>query len=108
MPDDRRSKDRSAEQWLKDQPMSREKGGLGLTDQIREAIRASGQSLNELSRLSGVHNAQLSRFMRGERGLSLAAADKVCGALGLTLVGTKRVKKPRTEKKRRRKLDAGE
>jgi transcriptional regulator with XRE-family HTH domain len=75
--------------------MAKKQEGLGLTGQLREAIRDSGQSLNQLGKASGVHNTQLSRFMRGERDLSLAAAEKVCQALNLELVS-----KPAPEKTR--------
>ena len=62
-------------------------GGPGLKEQLREAIRNSGESLNQLGRRAGLDSARLSRFMRGERGLSLDAADSLCHALGLRLAG---------------------
>ena len=54
--------------------------------QIRDAIRHSGQTLNQLSILSGVSSAQLSRFMTGKRTLTLPAAAKICEALHLRLI----------------------
>ena len=62
-------------------------GGQRVTDQLREAIRRSGESLNQLAGRTGVDRARLSRFVRGERGLSRAAVDDLCLALGLRLVG---------------------
>jgi transcriptional regulator with XRE-family HTH domain len=59
-----------------------------LADQLRQAIRGCGMSLNGLADASGVHRAQLSRFMRAERTLTLRAAAKVCGYLGLSLART--------------------
>lgn len=59
--------------------------GRDLVEQIREAVRNSGQSLYEISKSSGVAASQLSRFMRGERTLTLPAASKVCDALHLHL-----------------------
>jgi transcriptional regulator with XRE-family HTH domain len=59
----------------------------GLVEQIRAAIRASGLSLNRLAQASGVDTGQLSRFMRGERNITVASAERVCTALGLRLVG---------------------
>jgi transcriptional regulator with XRE-family HTH domain len=56
-----------------------------LEGQLREAIAGSKMSLNQLARESGVHAAQLSRFMRGERSLTLKAAAKVCACLGWQL-----------------------
>ncbi|HEX3152819.1 MAG TPA: helix-turn-helix transcriptional regulator [Gemmataceae bacterium] len=48
-----------------------------LIGQLKAAIRESGISLNELAKRSGVHNSQLSRFVRGEHDLSLSAAEKL-------------------------------
>jgi transcriptional regulator with XRE-family HTH domain len=56
-----------------------------LVEQLREAIRDSGQSLNQLGKAAGVGPNQLSRFMRGERTLTLPVAEKICAALGLGL-----------------------
>jgi hypothetical protein len=53
--------------------------------EIREAVRESGRSLGELSRATGVGTDRLSRFMRGERTLTLPAAAALCEALGLGL-----------------------
>jgi transcriptional regulator with XRE-family HTH domain len=58
---------------------------LGLVEQLREAIRGYGKSLNQLSKDSGVATPQLSRFMRGERTLTLPMAEKLCDVLGLQL-----------------------
>jgi plasmid maintenance system antidote protein VapI len=55
-----------------------------LAEQLREAIRASGLTMYRLSQESGVHRSQLSRFMVGQRDLSLAMADKLCRVLGLS------------------------
>ena len=59
----------------------------GVTEQLKEAIRNSGESLNQLGERTGVDSAQLSRFMRGVRDLTLSTADKLCRALGLRLAG---------------------
>ncbi len=56
-----------------------------LTDQLREAIQQSGQSLNQLGKQCGVDSARLSRFLRGERGLSLEAVDAIARVLHLRL-----------------------
>lgn len=63
--------------------------GLVVVEQLREAIRCSGESLNQLGARSGLDSARLSRFMRGTRDLTLTAAAKLCDALGLQLVGGK-------------------
>jgi transcriptional regulator with XRE-family HTH domain len=56
-----------------------------LVEQVRQAIQDSPLSLLELGQRSGVNQSQLSRFLHGERGLTLAAAAKVCEVLGLEL-----------------------
>src|SRR5262245_16469785 len=58
---------------------------LPIVAQLRQAIRGSGLSLNELGRRTGVTEGQLSRFLRGDRTLTLPAAAKVCLYLGLEL-----------------------
>ena len=57
-----------------------------MPDLIRAAIRRDGRTIYRLSKDSGVNQAVLGRFMRGERDLNLRTADKVCRALGLQLV----------------------
>ena len=58
----------------------------GLVEELRAAIRSSGESLNHLGERAGVGRDRLSRFLRGERGLNLEAAEKLCRALGLRLM----------------------
>ena len=69
---------------------------MPLTDDLRCAIQVAQNteelSLNELGRRCGVSAAQLSRFLHGERSLTLPAAEKVCDYLGLKLVREKRAK----------------
>jgi transcriptional regulator with XRE-family HTH domain len=57
--------------------------------QIQQAVRDSGLTLGELGRTTGVSAGQLSRFLRGERMLSLPATAKLCEALRLHLVQEK-------------------
>ena len=56
-----------------------------MKEQLREAIRGSGKSLNQLSGVIGIGRDRLSRFLRGERSLSLDAAERICNALQLQL-----------------------
>jgi transcriptional regulator with XRE-family HTH domain len=58
-----------------------------LEEQLKDAVRASGRSLRQLGEAAGIADGALSRFMRGERSLTLPAADRLCQALGLRLVG---------------------
>jgi transcriptional regulator with XRE-family HTH domain len=58
----------------------------GLVQKLRAAIQDSGLTLTQLSERACIALPLLTRFMRGERGLTLASAEKVCDALGLDLV----------------------
>jgi transcriptional regulator with XRE-family HTH domain len=60
-------------------------GRRSLAEQLRQAIEDSGITMYKLSQDSGVNRSQLSRFMRGQRDLSLAVADKFCEVLGIGL-----------------------
>lgn len=60
---------------------------------LRQAITDSGRSLHELAAASGVDDGRLSRFVRGERGLTTAAIDSLCDCLGLTLKPIRRPKR---------------
>lgn len=66
--------------------------------QLKRAIQDSGLALAEIARRSGVDHSRLSRFVRGERTLTLPAAAKVCEILGLRLVQEKPpIKEPPNE-----------
>jgi plasmid maintenance system antidote protein VapI len=67
--------------------MPKHKQVLNVVDQLRRAIGGCGLSLNQLAKATGVHQAQLSRFMRAQRTLTLPAAAKLCTYLGLHLTG---------------------
>ena len=56
-----------------------------LEEQLREALRRTGLSHHELARQSGVSQPVLSRFLSGERSLTLPVAAKICRSLGLRL-----------------------
>ncbi|MBK9120700.1 MAG: helix-turn-helix transcriptional regulator [Phycisphaerales bacterium] len=57
-----------------------------LLETLRAALAADGRGVNELGRASGVGGGIVSRFLRGERGVSLTVAGKLASALGLVLV----------------------
>jgi transcriptional regulator with XRE-family HTH domain len=57
-----------------------------LADQLRQAIRETGQSLTQLGKAAGLDSGRLSRFLRGEGDLSLTAAARLCQVLHLHLV----------------------
>lgn len=60
-----------------------------LADALRDAIRDSALSYNELARLAKADQGTISRFMLGLRDLTLAVASRLCLVLGfgLTQVG---------------------
>lgn len=67
--------------------------GPPVSEQLRLAIDASGVTRYALWKATGIDQAQLSRFMAGEAGLSLTAIDRICAVLGLRLTAAKRRKK---------------
>ena len=52
---------------------------------IRQAIAESGLTNYELSKISGVSESQLSRFMNGDRTLTLPTAEKIAEHIGVEL-----------------------
>ena len=54
-------------------------------DELRKAIIESGYTQNQLSELSGVHRAQINRFVKGERTLTLESAERIAEVLKLEL-----------------------
>jgi transcriptional regulator with XRE-family HTH domain len=82
-----------------------------LVDRLKEAVRGCGLSLNELGKRAGLDHARLSRFVRGERDLTLTAAAQLFEALGFKLAadenhspaaGLERPAEPTAEKPRGR------
>lgn len=70
-------------------------GNVSIVEALKTAIAESGQSLYQIANLtaaagSAVSHQQLSRFLRGERDLTLQSAAAVCGVLQLVLKSTKR------------------
>lgn len=56
-----------------------------ISEIIRRELIEQPDSLRTLAARCGVDHTQLSRFMRGERGLSITAIDSIGEALGLTI-----------------------
>ena len=52
---------------------------------LRDFVRADGRTMYQLWQASGVSQAALSRFMRGERDLNLRTAGALMVVLGLEL-----------------------
>ncbi len=66
--------------------MATEKQDVPLAVELQRVILESGLSLNQLGKQTGVSQGQLSRFLRGDRTLTLPAVDKICRYFGLKLV----------------------
>jgi transcriptional regulator with XRE-family HTH domain len=66
-----------------------------LAAELQRFILESGMSLNQLGQRTGVSQGQLSRFVRGNRTLTLPAVDKICRFFGLKL--TMEPKEPDTD-----------
>lgn len=64
-----------------------------LTDEIREAVDASGMSRYRICKELGIAESILSRFMSGKAGLSLRTLDRLAKLLDLHLAAPKRRKK---------------
>jgi len=61
-----------------------------LTDQLRAAVVESGLTLGQITRDTGIDKSALSRFVNGERGVSMEALDKLGEYLGLRIVKTRK------------------
>jgi len=71
---------------------------IGFSTQLRQAIARSGLSQYRLAKLSGIQQSQLSRFMNGERGLSIEGIEKICELIGARLVVDIKPKQKQTRK----------
>lgn len=56
-----------------------------IVTELRKAIVESGYTQNQLSELSGVNRAQINRFVKGERTLTLESAERIAKVLKLEL-----------------------
>jgi DNA-binding phage protein len=65
-----------------------------ISDQLREAIRTSGQSLYKVAKESKIPSAILYRFMSGQRAPSMGTVDRLCKYLGLELRQAKGRERP--------------
>lgn len=63
-----------------------------LLEQLREALETSGRSRYSIAKRIPLSESTLSRFMSHERGLSLAAAERLAEHLGFAVV-LKRIKR---------------
>jgi transcriptional regulator with XRE-family HTH domain len=71
-----------------------------ISEQLRQAIEESGQSLYAVGKGAGIDNGRLYRFTAGERTLSLDAIDKLGAYLGLELQSIKQTDRKQTPRRR--------
>jgi DNA-binding Xre family transcriptional regulator len=65
-----------------------------VSEQLRKAVEQAPVSRYAISKATGIDQAVLSKFVRGERkGISMETADALCDYLELTLVPKKPKKK---------------
>ncbi len=57
-----------------------------LSDEIREAVKASGMSRYAIAKALGIAESTMSRFMSGKGGLSMEYIDLLGELLGLHIV----------------------
>lgn len=62
---------------------------MTISGQLREAIERSGESRYAIAQATGVNQAALSRFVRGQSGLTSDSIDKLAAYLGLELTAAK-------------------
>ena len=63
---------------------------------VRSYIELSGASYRDLGEAAGVHPSQISKFMKGERGLSSLSIGRIVDALGCQLLPPSRKFQPPT------------
>ena len=57
-----------------------------IRDAILAAIRAKGLTTYRLAKMSGIDRNPINRFVKGDRGLSLATAEALVVALGIKII----------------------
>ena len=58
---------------------------MQLSEQFRQAVRASGLSQSAIARALDINRSAVCRFMAGDRGLTLATLDRLAELLKLKL-----------------------
>ena len=70
---------------------------MNMSSQLRKAMKRSRLSGYRISKLTGVGEGSISRFLSGKSGLSMQAIDKIWMLLGLELAGTRKESHGRTD-----------
>lgn len=73
--------------------MSMRKKQASFIDQVRRAVEESDMSRYAIGKITGIDQAALSRFVYGERGLTMENLDRLAECLGLRVV----IDKPKTK-----------
>ena len=68
-----------------------------MSDQVRDAIDGCGLSRYAISRATGVTQGALSRFMSGQRDMTLRTLERIAPMIGVSL----RTKRPLRQRKDR-------
>jgi plasmid maintenance system antidote protein VapI len=68
-------------------------GNSTFTDQLRRAIIDSGMTRYRISQETGVAESVLSRFVRGQQGLTSDSIDRLMACLGLEIRPRRRKRK---------------
>lgn len=70
---------------------------LSLADTLKQAVAATGMSVNAVASQSGVPQAGLQRFLKGQRGMTLDTAERLCAYLQLELCSASNGHEPNDE-----------
>ena len=62
---------------------------MNMTEQVRTAITKSGMTQAELARETGLTKGALSRFMSGERDMTLRTLHRIAPYIGVRLIVTR-------------------
>jgi hypothetical protein len=68
------------------------KQSKSFSDQIRDAVDASGMSRYVICNAIGISQSTMSRFMGRQGGLSMASLDRLADLLGLAVVARSKAK----------------
>ena len=75
-----------------------------VSEQLRKAVEQASVSRYAIYKATGIDQAVLSKFVRGERlGLSMETVDALCDYLGLELVPAEKKPEKKPKKNRRGK-----
>jgi transcriptional regulator with XRE-family HTH domain len=66
-----------------------------LSDELRQAVERSGLSRYSICQQTGIDQGSMSKFMAGERGLTLESIDKLAELLGLHIAADAGRRRPK-------------